>query len=57
MSEKEFDSAVLVEHIDSFGKHLSEWEIKFIAGLIDNPPKVYSPKQVEIINRIYDQKC
>ena len=53
----EFDPKVLVEHIDSFGKGLSKWEIDFIASLIDNPPDEYSEKQVEIINRIYDQKC
>jgi len=48
---------VLVEHIDLFGKHLSSWEVKFIADLIDHPPKIYSPRQIEIINRIYDEKC
>ena len=53
----EYDPAVLVEHIDSFGKGLSKWEINFIADLIDNPPKKYSKKQVKIINRIYDEKC
>ena len=57
MSEKEFDPAVLVEHIDSFGKHLTEWEINFIASLIDNPPEVYKPKVIKIIKRIYDEKC
>ena len=51
-----FNPKVLVEHIDSFGKGLSEWEINFIADMIDNPPKVYSPKRIEIINRIYDGK-
>ncbi len=54
---KEFDPKVLVEHIDSFAHGLNDWEIKFIADLIDNPPEVYSPKRIEIINRIYDQKC
>ncbi len=53
----EFEPAVLVEHIDSFGKGLSEWEIGFIANLIECPPDVYSLRVVEIINRIYDQKC
>lgn len=53
----EFDPEVLVEHIDSFGKGLSEWEVNFIANLMDNPPEIYSEKQVEIINRIYDEKC
>lgn len=31
---EEFDPKVLVKHINTFGKGLSEWEIKFIAGLI-----------------------
>lgn len=54
---KEFDPKVLVEHIDSFAHGLSEWEINFIANIIDNPPEMYSEKQAEVINRIYDQKC
>ena len=53
----EFDPKELVDHIDTFGKHLTEWEIGFIAGLIDNPPEHYTPKQVVIIERIYDEKC
>ncbi len=48
---------VLVEHIDSFGKGLNNWEVKFIADLIDHPQDEYSPKQIAIINRIYDEKC
>ncbi len=55
--EKKFDPKLLVEHIDSFGKGLSDWEVNFIANLIDNPPENYSAKQEEIINRIYDEKC
>lgn len=56
-TQSNFDPKVLVEHIDTFGKGLNEWEKKIIANLIDNPPKVYSPKVIEIINRIYDEKC
>ena len=52
-----FEPQLLVEHIDEFGKKLSDWEIKFIADLIDNPRAEFSPKQVDIINRIYDEKC
>ena len=48
---------VLVEHIDIFGKGLSQWETDFIINMVDNPPEVYSEKQVKIINRIYDEKC
>jgi len=56
MSE-EFDPKILVEHIDSFGHNLSEWEKDFIANMLDNPPQEYSEKQIKVINRIYDEKC
>ena len=52
----DFDPKVLVEHIDSFGKGLTEWEINFIADMMDNPPQEFSDKQIKIINRIYDEK-
>lgn len=51
-----FETEVLVKHIDMFGKGLTDWEVKFIADMIDNPPPQYSPKQIEIVNRIYDEK-
>jgi len=60
MSEKitdKFEVDEIISHIDDFGRNLTEWEIKFIANLIDNPPQEYSKKQIEIINRIYDEKC
>ena len=57
MTIKQFSPKVLVEHIDSFGKRLTDWEVKFIADMIDSPPETYSPKQVKTINRIYDEKC
>ena len=53
----EFDPQTLVEHIDMFGKKLSDWEVDFIANLMDHPPRTYTPRQVEIINRIYYEKC
>lgn len=52
-----FDPQVLVEHIDTFGKKLGTWEIKFISGLIDNPPVRYTKRQVNVIHRIYLEKC
>ena len=55
--ETDHDLAVLVYHIDSFGKNLSDWDIKFIANMIDNPPEEYSKNQRKQILRIYDQKC
>lgn len=53
----DFDTKTLVEHIDSFGHGLTEWEVNFISSLIDNPPKSYTEKQTEIVQRIYDEKC
>lgn len=53
----EFDTKILVEHIDSFGKGLSEWEVNFIANLKDHPPVKYSDKQRQIVERIYYEKC
>lgn len=47
----------LVKHIDQFGKKLSPWEVKFIAGLIDSMPNTFSKKQTNVIYRIYDTKC
>jgi hypothetical protein len=52
-----FDPKTLVEHIDSFGKGLSQWETNFIADLIDNPPARYTEAQIKVIERIYEQKC
>ena len=54
--ELTFEPGVLVKHIDMFGKGLSEWDVNFIADMIDNPPEYCSPKQVKIIKRIYDEK-
>lgn len=55
--KKRFKTRVLVEHIDAFGRRLSDWEIKFIANLIDHPPERYTPPQIRVINRIYEEKC
>jgi len=52
-----FAPETLVGHIDIYGRGLTEWEVNFIANMIDNPPETYSDKQMEIINRIYDEKC
>ncbi len=57
MSSNDFEPQVLVNHIDSFAHGLSEWEVKFIADMIDNPPEEYSEKQIKVIHRIYIHKC
>lgn len=50
-------AARLVDHIDEFGKKLTDWEKKFISSLKENPPKEFSEKQITVIERIYDEKC
>ena len=47
----------IIEHIDIFGKNLTDWEIDFIGDLIDDPKRKITPKMETIINRIYDKKC
>ena len=59
MSEKaqQFEPGVLVQHIDSFGKGLKAWDVKFIADLLDHPPKRYTTNMIKQIHRIYDERC
>lgn len=47
----------MVNHIDRFGRDLTEWEKGFIIRLTERPPDTYSPKQVAIIDRIFDERC
>lgn len=42
-----------VEEIDDKGQGLTKWEIDFIGRLIDEDVHRFSPKQADIINRIY----
>lgn len=46
----------MVKDVDENRKGLTKWEIDFIAGFIDKPPKGFSEKQWEIVERIKDQK-
>ena len=54
---KQSEAKTLIGHIDFFGKNLTDWEKKFIADMIDKQPFVFSEKQMQIITRIYDEKC
>lgn len=47
----------IIEHIDEFGENLTDWEFNFITDMIDNPPENLSEKQINIINRIYRERC
>ncbi len=51
---KEYDD--LLQRVDRYGRGLTEWEVNFVAGLIDNPPTTPSAKQVEILKRIDKEK-
>lgn len=46
----------ILQRVDRYGKGLTEWEVNFVAGLIDNPPATPSAKQVEILKRIDREK-
>ena len=45
-----------VNAIDSHGEGLTEWEVDFIASLVDDPPGWYSPRQIAQIDRIFDER-
>ena len=45
-----------VKAIDEEGKGLTEWEVNFIAGIIDSFQTVFSPRQAKVVSRIYDQR-
>lgn len=46
----------MLTRVDKYGKGLSQWEIDFVAGLIDNPPHTPSEKQIAILKRIDNEK-
>ena len=46
----------MLKRVDKYGKGLSEWEINFVADLIDNPPQTPSLRQREILKRIDREK-
>jgi len=54
---EKFGIRAVIEHVDLFGRNLTEWEVNFIADLIDHHFRKITPKMEEIINRIYDEKC
>ena len=45
-----------IQEIDNDGEDLTKWEIDFIASFIDSPPRHFTVRQEEIINRIYNQR-
>lgn len=46
----------LLTQVDKYGKGLTDWEVDFVAGLIDNPPQTPSRRQIEILKRIDREK-
>lgn len=46
----------MLEEIDEDGEGLSEWEVEFVAGLIDGWDGNFTRKQANVIERIYEQK-
>ena len=47
----------MVSDIDKNASGLTDWEIKFIASLVDDPPAAYSDKQIIVIERLYKEYC
>ena len=46
----------MVAEIDLCAEDLTEWEVDFIAHLIDSPPDNITQRQEETIKRIYKQR-
>ena len=57
MSKEQDDARDLLEEIDSVGKDLTEWEVDFVADLIDNWQGDFEPRQIEKIQEIYEEQC
>lgn len=55
MTKEEIEEMIF--DIDNLGEDLTDWEIDFIADLIDNPPKEYSDGHIRKIKQIYNQRC
>lgn len=47
----------MIKAIDAHGEGLTEWEVEFIASFIKYPDRFISDKQIDIIKRIYREKC
>jgi len=46
----------LLIEIDQSGADLTPWEVKFVADLIDRGVTQFSPKQMAMIQRIYEER-
>lgn len=51
-----FELLALVKEIDEKAEGLTKWEVGFIAGMIDKPPRDFSLRQAEIIERIHEER-
>lgn len=45
----------MVAEIDEVGVGLSDWEVEFIGGMVDDDLTSFSEKQETIIRRLYDK--
>lgn len=50
------DPDYMIQQIDEHGEGLTDWEVNFIAHLVDGYLGRLTDKQIDIIQRIYDQK-
>lgn len=50
------DPDYMIQQIDEHGEGLTKWEVNFIGDLVDGYLGKLSKKQIDIIQRIYDEK-
>ncbi len=53
---EDIEISKLIKIIDEEGYNLNNWELEFIASMLDNPPKKYTKNQINKIKQIYDLK-
>jgi len=46
----------MVSEIDEEGVGLSDWEVEFIGGMVDEDRSVFSEAQETVIRRIHEEK-
>jgi hypothetical protein len=52
----EADLRAMLAEIDESGEGLTEWEVNFIARLIDSRAKRFTPAQAKQIRRIHQER-
>lgn len=51
------DVLMMLRELDDMEGDLTDWEMKFIADLIDREPDHFTERQAEKIRQIYEEKA